>query len=167
MHGGVGDVDAAVAEAEAGGGVVVRGRWHTQRVQHAHLETHGSIGCLDDDGRLVIRTSSQVPFLVRDELASVFGLAQDRVRVFTERVGGGFGGKQEMLTEDLVALAVLRTGRPVRYEFSRTDEFTIAPVPPPLPGRRHRRGRRRRRADAHWPSTCSPTPAPTATTGRA
>ena len=127
LHGGVGDVDTAVAEAEAGGGVVVRGRWHSQRIQHAHLETHATIGSLDDDGRLVLRTSSQVPFLVRDEVARVFGLAKDRVRVFTERVGGGFGGKQEMITEDLVALAVLRTRRPVCYEFSRTDQFTIAP----------------------------------------
>jgi putative selenate reductase molybdopterin-binding subunit len=42
-------------------------------------------------------------------------------------VGGGFGGKQEMLPEDIVALAVLRLGRPVRYEFSRTDEFIAAP----------------------------------------
>ena len=57
-----------------------------------------------------------MPFLVRDELAHIFALPRDRVRVLTARVGGGFGGKQEMLTEDLVALAVLRTGRPVQYE---------------------------------------------------
>jgi CO/xanthine dehydrogenase Mo-binding subunit/aerobic-type carbon monoxide dehydrogenase small subunit (CoxS/CutS family) len=70
LHGGVGDVDAAVAEAQAGGGGVVRGRWHSQRIQHVHLETHATIGNLDDDGRLVLRTSSQVPFLVRDEVAA-------------------------------------------------------------------------------------------------
>jgi CO/xanthine dehydrogenase Mo-binding subunit len=57
----------------------------------------------------------------------VFGLERDEVRMFTRRVGGGFGGKQEMLTEDVVALAVLRLGRPVRYEFSRADQFTMAP----------------------------------------
>jgi putative selenate reductase molybdopterin-binding subunit len=127
LHGGIGDVATAVAAAEAGGGAVVRGRYHTQRIQHVHLETHATIGWLDDAGRLVLRTSSQVPFLVRDEVARIFVLNQDQVRVFTARVGGGFGGKQEMLTEDLVALAVLRTGRPVQYEFSRTDQFTVAP----------------------------------------
>lgn len=127
LHGGVGDVAAAVAHAEATGGAVVTGRWHTQRIQHVHLETHATIGWLDDDGRLVMRTSSQVPFLTRDELARIFGLPTDRVRVFTARVGGGFGGKQEMLTEDLVALAVLRTRRPVQYELTRTDQFTVAP----------------------------------------
>jgi CO/xanthine dehydrogenase Mo-binding subunit/aerobic-type carbon monoxide dehydrogenase small subunit (CoxS/CutS family) len=127
LHGGVGDVAAAVAHAEATGGAVVKGRWHTQRIQHVHLETHATIGWLDDDGRLVMRTSSQVPFLTRDELAHIFGLPAGRVRVFTARVGGGFGGKQEMLTEDLVALAVLKTKRPVQYEFTRTDQFTVAP----------------------------------------
>jgi len=132
VHGGVGDVQAGVARAVESGGAVVRGRWHTQRVQHVHLETHGCTGWRDDDGRLVIRTSSQVPFLVRDELCHVFGLDRDEVHVFTRRLGGGFGGKQEMLTEDLVALAVLRLGQPVRYEFSRTDEFTAAPCRHPF-----------------------------------
>ena len=109
LHGATGDVDAAIAEAD----VVVSGRWRTQRVQHVHLETHGTIGWIDDSGRLTLRTSTQVPFLVRDEICEIFGLERDRVRVFTARVGGGFGGKQELLTEDIVALAVLRTG-PVR-----------------------------------------------------
>ncbi|HET6734157.1 molybdopterin-dependent oxidoreductase [Mycobacterium sp.] len=128
LHGEVGDVEAAVAGAHA----VVRGQWTTARVQHAHLETHGSTGWRDELGRLVIRTSSQVPFLVRDELCHIFGLDSDGVQVFTKRVGGGFGGKQEMLTEDLVALAVLRLGRPVRFEFSRSDEFTMAPCRHPF-----------------------------------
>ncbi len=132
LHGGVGDVAAGVAEATASGGAVVRGRWQTQRVQHVHLETKGCTGWLDDKGRLVIRSSSQVPFLVRDELCHLFGLDRDSVQVFAKRVGGGFGAKQEMLTEDLVALAVLRLGRPVRYEFSRTDEFTMAPCRHPF-----------------------------------
>lgn len=132
LHGGVGDIAAGVAAAEADGGAVVSGRWTTQRVQHAHLETHGSTGWRDEHGRLVIRTSSQVPFLVRDELCHLFGLDRSQVHVFTKRVGGGFGGKQEMLTEDVVALAVLRLGRPVRYEFSRTDEFVAAPCRHPF-----------------------------------
>jgi CO/xanthine dehydrogenase Mo-binding subunit/aerobic-type carbon monoxide dehydrogenase small subunit (CoxS/CutS family) len=132
LHGGVGDVDGGVAAARADGGAVVNGRWTTQRVQHAHLETHGCTGWRDEHGRLVIRTSSQVPFLVRDELCHIFGLDRSEVHVFTRRVGGGFGGKQEMLTEDVVALAVLRLGRPVRYEFSRIDEFVAAPCRHPF-----------------------------------
>jgi CO/xanthine dehydrogenase Mo-binding subunit/aerobic-type carbon monoxide dehydrogenase small subunit (CoxS/CutS family) len=122
FHGETGDVDGAIAAAAA----VVEGTWQTQRVNHAALETHATRGWLDADGRLVLRTSSQVPYLVRDELCHVFGLHRDTVRVFTARVGGGFGGKQELITEDLVTLAVLRTGRAVQYEFTREDEFTRA-----------------------------------------
>ncbi|MDO0974608.1 molybdopterin-dependent oxidoreductase [Mycolicibacterium frederiksbergense] len=132
LHGEVGDVAYGIAAAEASGGAVVRGRWQTQRVQHVHLETHGCTGWRDDSGRLVIRTSTQVPFLVRNELCHIFGLGVDDVHVFTKRVGGGFGGKQEMLTEDLVALAVLRLGVPVRYEFQRSDQFTVAPCRHPF-----------------------------------
>ncbi|MBL1075788.1 molybdopterin-dependent oxidoreductase [Nocardia sp. 2] len=119
VHGRTGDFAAGLAAADH----VVEGIWETQRVQHVHLETHGSIGWLDEHGRLVVRTSTQVPFLVRDELSRIFGLERDRVRVFAARVGGGFGAKQEMFTEDLVALAVLRTGQPVQYELTRGDEF--------------------------------------------
>ncbi|WNM23691.1 molybdopterin-dependent oxidoreductase [Demequina capsici] len=117
--GGYGDVDAGLADAAA----VATGTWSNGRVSHAQLETHGSIGWIDDLGRLTLRTSSQVPFLVRDELAVVLGRSPESVRVFTARVGGGFGGKQEIFTEDIVALAVLRTGRPVAYEMTRTEEF--------------------------------------------
>ncbi|MBU4465952.1 MAG: molybdopterin-dependent oxidoreductase [Actinobacteria bacterium] len=129
LHDGFGgDIDDALSASE----VTVTGTWQTSRVSHAQLETHGSLGWLDDDGRLVIRSSTQVPFLTRDEIARIFDLDADRVRVFAPRVGGGFGGKQEIFTEDLVALAVLRTGRPVAYEFTRTDEFRRAAVRHPM-----------------------------------
>jgi Aerobic-type carbon monoxide dehydrogenase, large subunit CoxL/CutL homologs len=128
LHGERGSVDAALARADA----VVAGEWTTSRVSHVALETHATRGWLDADGRLVLRTSSQVPYLVRDEIARIFALSPDAVRVFVKRVGGGFGGKQELLTEDLVALAVLATGRAVQYEFTRTDEFTRTPLRHPM-----------------------------------
>jgi len=131
VHGEVGDLAGGLAAARDTG-AVVEGTWQTQRVQHAHLETHSAVGWLDSDGRLTLRSSTQVPFLVRDELAHLFSLDRSQVRVFTARVGGGFGAKQEMLVEDLVALAVLRTGRPVQYEFTRSDQFTIAPCRHPM-----------------------------------
>ncbi len=125
-HGG--DIDAALAASHA----TVTGEWRSSRVTHAALETHGAVGWLDDEGRLVIRSSTQVPFLARNELAHVFGLERDRVRVYATRVGGGFGGKQELFTEDLTALAVLKLGRPVAYEFSRTDQFVRASLRHPM-----------------------------------
>jgi CO/xanthine dehydrogenase Mo-binding subunit/aerobic-type carbon monoxide dehydrogenase small subunit (CoxS/CutS family) len=128
LHGERGSVDAAIAAADA----VATGTWTTARVSQVALETHATRGWLDDDGRLVLRTSSQVPYLVRDEIARIFDRPQESVRVFTKRVGGGFGGKQEILTEDLVALAVLTTGRAVQYEFTRTEEFLRAPLRHPM-----------------------------------
>jgi len=125
-HGG--DIEAALDASHT----TVTGEWRSSRVTHAALETHGAVGWLDDEGRLVIRSSTQVPFLARDELAHVFGLERDRVRVYATRVGGGFGGKQELFTEDLTALAVLKLGRPVAYEFSRTDQFVRASLRHPM-----------------------------------
>jgi putative selenate reductase molybdopterin-binding subunit len=126
-HGGTGDVAEGLAAADA----VVSQSFGIHRVQHAHLETHGAVGWLDD-GRLVVRTSSQTPFLTRDALCRLFGLPQDRVRVLAARIGGGFGGKQEMLAEDVVALAVLRLGRPVQLEFTREEQFTGATTRHPM-----------------------------------
>ncbi|MEV4423243.1 molybdopterin cofactor-binding domain-containing protein, partial [Patulibacter sp. NPDC049589] len=128
VHSHIGDVDAGLAAADH----VHDGVYTSQRVQHAHLETHGATAWLDDEDRLVVRTSTQVPFLVRDELAFLLGLPRDRVRVIASRVGGGFGAKQEMLVEDVVALATLRTGRPVRLELTREDQFAAATTRHPM-----------------------------------
>jgi CO/xanthine dehydrogenase Mo-binding subunit len=128
VHRQTGDPEAAFAAAHA----VYQETFSVQRVQHVALETHATVGWLDDAGRLVLRTSTQVPFLTRDAVCSVFGLDKDRVRVVAKRVGGGFGGKQEMLTEDVVALAVLRTGRPVQLEFTREEQFAATTTRHPM-----------------------------------
>lgn len=114
----------SVADGFAAADFIHEHTYRTQRVQHVALETHSSIAWLDEEDRLVVRTSSQVPFLVRRTLGRVFDLPEDRIRVVAGRVGGGFGGKQEVLTEDLVALAALTLRRPVQVEFTRTEQFT-------------------------------------------
>ncbi|MFF3767555.1 molybdopterin-dependent oxidoreductase [Streptomyces sp. NPDC001922] len=121
IHGHIGDVDAGFAEAD----VIHEGTYTSPRVQHAHLETHGSIAWMEN-GRLNVRTSSQSPSIAKGKLARLFALRPDQLRVFCKRVGGGFGGKQEVISEDLVALAALDTGRPVCFEFTREEEFTTA-----------------------------------------
>jgi putative selenate reductase molybdopterin-binding subunit len=119
VHSEVGNIGAGLADADE----VYSNTFDIQRVQHAHLETHGSIAWVDEHQRLNVRTSSQTPFLTRDALCRVFDRPQDSVRVVTARVGGGFGGKQEMITEDITALAALRTGRPVQLELTRPEQF--------------------------------------------
>ncbi|MGW0941804.1 molybdopterin-dependent oxidoreductase [Streptomyces sp. NPDC002623] len=121
IHTHIGDVDAGFAEAD----VIHEGTYSSPRVQHAHLETHGSIAWLEN-GRLNVRTSSQSPSIAKVKLAHLFALRPDQLRVFCKRVGGGFGGKQEVISEDLAALAALDTGRPVCFEYTREEEFTTA-----------------------------------------
>ncbi|ARF53581.1 molybdopterin-dependent oxidoreductase [Streptomyces gilvosporeus] len=121
FHSHIGDVDAGFAAAD----VIHEGTYVTPRVQHAHLETHGSIAWMED-GRLNVRTSSQSPSIAKVKLEHLFALRPDQVRVFCKRVGGGFGGKQEVIAEDLVALATLDTGRPTCLEYTREEEFTTA-----------------------------------------
>jgi putative selenate reductase molybdopterin-binding subunit len=121
LHGEIGDVTAGFAEAD----VIHEGTYFSPRVQHAHLETHGSIAWMQDD-RLHVRTSSQSPSIAKVKLAHLFHLRPDQLRVFSKRVGGAFGGKQEVISEDLVALATLDTKRPVCLEFTRGEEFTTA-----------------------------------------
>jgi putative selenate reductase molybdopterin-binding subunit len=127
IHGNVGDVEAGFKAAD----VIHEATYTTHRVQHAHLETHCSITWLDKD-RLNVRTSSQTPHITKQKLCYIFSLMPDSVRVFCERVGGGFGGKQEVLTEDICAFATLKTGRPVMLEFTREEEFIAATTRHPM-----------------------------------
>ena len=124
VHGEIGSVEQGFAEAD----VVYEETFRTQRVQHASLETHGAVAYFEgneEDGRerIVVRSSTQVPFLTRRALCALYDLPQDYVRVVAGRVGGGFGGKQEMLVEDIVVLAAMRLKRPVKLEFTRAEQF--------------------------------------------
>jgi putative selenate reductase molybdopterin-binding subunit len=127
-HGEAGNVAAGFANAA----VTYEGTFTTQRVQHAHLETHGGMAWLDSNGVLNVRSSTQTPFLTRRALADIFNLPSDKVRVFCERVGGGFGGKQEMFVEDVLALAALKTGRPVQLELTREEQFIATSTRHPM-----------------------------------
>ena len=118
----IGDVEKGFAEAD----FVFEGTYRVPRVQQASIEPHVAVTYWDEDDRLVIRTSTQVPFHVRRMLAPVLGLPVKRIRVIKPRIGGGFGGKQEVLMEDVPAHLTIATGRPVVYEYSREEEFTAA-----------------------------------------
>ncbi len=122
IHVDYGDVDQALAGAH----VVHESEYRAAQVQQGSIEPHVVLTWWDEDDRLVIRTSTQVPFHVRRMVAPLIGLPVRRIRVVKPRIGGGFGGKQEMLLEDLCAHLTLATGRPVRFEYTRGQEFTSA-----------------------------------------
>ncbi len=119
IHGENGNVEAGFAAAD----ILFEGEFETHRQQHVHLETHTAIAYLTDDGRLHVRTGTQTPFLTKEKLAFLLGLYPDKVHVYSERVGGGFGAKQEMLCEELCAFAALDLRRPVKWELTRSEQF--------------------------------------------
>ncbi len=115
----IGDVEKGFSEADR----VFECEYDVQKVQQAHIEPHVVVTYWDEDDRLVIRTSTQVPFHARRILAPVLGLPMKRIRVIKPRVGGGFGGKQEILIEDVAAHLTIATKRPVLIEYTREEEF--------------------------------------------
>ena len=118
----IGDVEKGFQEADE----IFEAEYEVPKVQQAHIEPHVAVTYWDEDDRLVVRTSTQVPFHVRRMLAPVLGLPVKRIRVIKPRIGGGFGGKQEVLMEDVAAHLTIATKRPVIYEYSREEEFIAA-----------------------------------------
>ena len=118
----VGEVDRAFQSVAH----VFEGEYSTPYVQQAHIEPHITLTWLDENSRLVIRTATQVPFHVRRIVAEVLNIPVRKIRVIKPRVGGAFGGKQEILNEELCGAVTLKTGRPARLEFTREEEFYAA-----------------------------------------
>src|SRR5579884_255607 len=118
----VGAVADGVTEADT----VVSEDYFVQYQQHTCLEPHVTIAWLDEDGRLVLRTSTQIPYHCRRMVAFALDIPVRDVHVIKPRVGGGFGNKQEVVTEPLAAVLAIKTRRPVKLEYTRRDEFTIA-----------------------------------------
>ncbi len=118
----VGDVEQGFAEADH----VFEYNYYVHQVHATPIEPHIAISWWDSDERLVIRSSTQVPFHVRRMIAPLLGLPAGRIRVIKPRIGGGFGVKQEMLIEDIVGHLTKATGRPIRLELNRSEEFRSA-----------------------------------------
>jgi putative selenate reductase molybdopterin-binding subunit len=115
----VGDVDTGFEQADR----VFEQTFRVHQVQQCPIETHIAISYFDSDERLTIRTSTQVPFHVRRMVAPLLGMKVGQIRIIKPRIGGGFGAKQEMLIEDIVGHLTIATGRPVRLELTRAEEF--------------------------------------------
>ena len=118
----IGSVERGFREAD----YIFEREFRTQRQQHCPIEPHVTISWLDPDNRLVIRTSTQVPYHSRRQVAQILQIPLQRVHVVKPRIGGGFGGKQEMLLEDICGALALATRRPVKIEYTREEEFYMA-----------------------------------------
>ena len=120
-RGEVGNAERALAAAE----VTVSERLAHARLAAVFIEPRGALAYVDrDSGRLVLWSSTQNPYSVRDAVARIVGVPAEEVRVLTPDVGGGFGPKGAPYPEEaLVALAAVRLARPVKWVESRREDF--------------------------------------------
>lgn len=125
---GFGDPEAGFREAD----FVEEHVYRTQYASHCAIEPHAAIATFDDRGRLVIITTTQVPFHVRRIVGKVLSIPVGMIRVVKPRIGGGFGGKQEILLEPFVALMAWRNKRSAKFVLSRSEVFISARTRNPM-----------------------------------
>jgi CO/xanthine dehydrogenase Mo-binding subunit len=113
-----GDAEAGFAEAD----VVVEETYRIAGAHHAHMEPHACVARWEG-GRLEVWTGTQTPFNLREELARVFGVAPDRVRVVAPPMGGSFGAKTFLRTEAIAAALARKADRPVKLVVPRGEEW--------------------------------------------
>ncbi len=116
---GIGNVEKGFQEADV---VIERTYEPSSTIQCTPLEMHTVYTKMDGE-RLIMHCSTQVPFHVRRITASVLGISENRIRVIKERVGGGYGSKQDILLEEVCAYATYKTGRAIFHQYSRKEEF--------------------------------------------
>ncbi|AQS59174.1 xanthine dehydrogenase family protein molybdopterin-binding subunit [Desulforamulus ferrireducens] len=104
--------------------VVVEETYYTQAQAHAMMETYRAVSYLDHTGRLVVTSSTQIPFHIRRQLARALEIPASKIRVIKPRIGGGFGGKQTGAVEVFAALVTLKTGQPAKIVLDRRETFT-------------------------------------------
>ncbi|MBY5945618.1 molybdopterin-dependent oxidoreductase Mo/Fe-S-binding subunit [Photobacterium rosenbergii] len=118
VRGHIGDLNKGFAEAD----VIIERTYESKQVQQLPVETHICYSYMDGD-RIVMHDSTQVPWHVRRQVAKILGVKQNKVHIVKERVGGGYGSKQDILLEDVCAWATWTTGRPVYFHHTREEEF--------------------------------------------
>ncbi|WP_263079022.1 molybdopterin-dependent oxidoreductase Mo/Fe-S-binding subunit [Endozoicomonas sp. Mp262] len=117
-HGEIGDIDKGFAEAD----VILERSYQSRQAQQLPPEQHLCYTYMEGD-RIIVRAATQVPWHVRRKIAIVLGIRQNKVHVIKERLGGGFGSKQDILVEEVCAFATHSTGRPVLFRHTREEEF--------------------------------------------
>ena len=116
----IGDIDEEIKNAD----FVFNGEYETSAVQHCHMENQSAYAYKDENDRIVIVTSTQIPHIVRRVVGQALGLPWGRVRVIKPYIGGGFGNKQDVTIEPLTAaMSLAVNGQPVRLTLTREEVF--------------------------------------------
>ncbi|MCR8744527.1 xanthine dehydrogenase family protein molybdopterin-binding subunit [Romboutsia lituseburensis] len=117
-----GDVDKVMSECD----IVVEESYYTQPQLHGMMETYRSYNYLDHMGRLVVVSSTQIPFHVRRHLSRALNIPSSKIRVIKPRIGGGFGGKQTACVEIFSAIVTLKTGKPAKIIYDRRETLNCS-----------------------------------------
>jgi aerobic-type carbon monoxide dehydrogenase small subunit (CoxS/CutS family) len=115
----IGDVAKGFAESD----LVVEQTYSTQAVEHAYLEPEAGLAYVDHDGVVTIVSPDQNITHHRHMLARIIAKPINKVRFIMSPVGGGFGGKEDMIYQGMLALMAMKTRRPVRYVFTREESI--------------------------------------------
>lgn len=115
----LGNVDKALKESD----IVIKRTYSSQAQAQAMMETQRAYTYLDMYGRLIVVTSTQIPFHVRRILSTALGIPESKIRVIKPRIGGGFGAKQTANAEFYPALVTLKTGKPAKIVYTRKEAF--------------------------------------------
>ncbi len=117
-----GDVAAGFAEAD----IILEENFSTQQVEHAYLEPEAGIAYVDADDVVVVISPSQNITHHRQMLSRILDRPINKVRCIMSPVGGGFGGKEDMLYQGMLALAAMKTHRPVQLVFTREESIVAS-----------------------------------------
>ena len=115
----VGDVDKGCAESD----LVIEETYSTQQIEHAYLEPEAGLAYVDHDGVVTIVSPDQNITHHRHMLARIIAKPISKVRFIMSPVGGGFGGKEDMIYQGMLALLAMKTQRPVRLVFTREESI--------------------------------------------
>jgi selenium-dependent xanthine dehydrogenase len=118
-----GDMDKGFAQAD----VILEHTFHTPITDHAFIEPECSIGVPLPDSKMEIYVGSQIPYQDRTQVARVMGWSEERVRVVGQLMGGGFGGKEDVMGQIHVAMLANATRRPVKLLFDRHESLLVHP----------------------------------------
>ena len=113
----VGDVEKGFAECD----LVIEETYSTQPIEHAYLEPEAGLAYVDHDGVVTIVSPDQNITHHRHMLARIIAKPISKVRFIMSPVGGGFGGKEDMIYQGMLALLAMKTQRPVRLVFTREE----------------------------------------------
>ncbi len=112
-----------VAEGFAGADLILDGVYQSSPIEHAPTETTACLARPEPDGRLTVYTNTQALFFTLDNTALILQVPFQKLHFVGGTVGGGFGGKVDVIVEPLASLAAMKTGRPVKYRFTREEEM--------------------------------------------